>query len=241
MKKFLLGSVALVALAAVGSATAADMPVKAPAPVVYNWSGCYVGGNVGYGRGRNQASAPTLPGVDLGSNTGTGIAGGSQIGCDYQFGSWVFGARGMLDWTNVKGSHRPVGPGFTANETLEFKTQWFGTLSGRIGYAVQPQWLAYLTGGAAWVRNSYTDADPTFATPYVGQANATRNGWVIGGGLEYKFQRNWSLFAEYNYIELGGRDVTLFYNTNAVVNPFTYHFKQNLQTILVGLNYRFGG
>src|SRR4051812_27209500 len=50
MKKILLATVALTALAA--QAMAADMPVKAPAykappPAVFSWTGCYVGGNVG--------------------------------------------------------------------------------------------------------------------------------------------------------------------------------------------------
>jgi outer membrane immunogenic protein len=58
MKKFLLGGAALIAMFA-GSAMAADMPVKAPVlkappppPVVYNWTGCYIGGNVGGGWAR---------------------------------------------------------------------------------------------------------------------------------------------------------------------------------------------
>ncbi len=52
MKKLLLGTVAIVALAG-GSAGAADLPVyKAPPPIVpvWNWTGCYIGGHVGYQR-----------------------------------------------------------------------------------------------------------------------------------------------------------------------------------------------
>ena len=52
VKNFLLAGIALVALAA--PAIAADMPLKAPAPVAVDiWSGGYVGANVGYDWGRD--------------------------------------------------------------------------------------------------------------------------------------------------------------------------------------------
>ena len=61
MKKLLPRCVALVSMIG-GSAMAADMPLKAPiykpAPsIVYDWTGFYVGGNVGYSIGRD----PSVP------------------------------------------------------------------------------------------------------------------------------------------------------------------------------------
>ena len=48
MKKVMLGGVALITLGFVGAAVAADMPVKAPPPVVVNtWTGFYIGVDVG--------------------------------------------------------------------------------------------------------------------------------------------------------------------------------------------------
>ncbi|MCB1414154.1 MAG: porin family protein, partial [Xanthobacteraceae bacterium] len=60
MKKFLLGTVALIALGATAPALAADMaarpytkaPAYVPAPV-YNWTGFYIGGHVGGAFGGN--------------------------------------------------------------------------------------------------------------------------------------------------------------------------------------------
>ena len=58
MKSFLLATVGLVALVGMAApASAADMAVKAPPPaplpVIYNWSGFYIGGNGGWGQSRN--------------------------------------------------------------------------------------------------------------------------------------------------------------------------------------------
>ena len=241
-----------------GFALAADMavkmPVKAPPPApvpVYSWTGCHIGGNVGFGWERTQESDfLAIPGFNIGSDTGTGVVGGGQIGCDYQTASWVFGVQGMFDGSGVKGSLVPNGAnstfnplGFTPNETHAFNTQWFATLTGRIGYVVWPQALLYIKGGAAWAHKTYSDSDPIYLGGYLGTGSANPNGWTIGGGLEYAFLPNWSAFVEYNFIDFGTRNVTINYNvpTDIVTNPYAYTFKQNLQTVLVGLNYRFAG
>ena len=65
MRPLLLASVSIAALFIVSEANAADLAVKAPRPMmvpapVYSWTGCYVGGHVGWGWGHhrhNQASA----------------------------------------------------------------------------------------------------------------------------------------------------------------------------------------
>ena len=102
MKRILLATVAIAALAS-ASALAADMPpaykaapMMAPAPVA-TWTGCYVGGNIGGAFGN--ASASTTGGEVSGD--GSGFAGGGQVGCDYEFGGgFVIGARELFDWTS---------------------------------------------------------------------------------------------------------------------------------------------
>ena len=78
-------------------ASAADLPRKAPAYTpFFSWTGCYIGGNIGYGWGRETVSisnlgettgVPELAGVSLGPVTGNtnGVLGGGQAGCNYQF------------------------------------------------------------------------------------------------------------------------------------------------------------
>jgi outer membrane immunogenic protein len=62
-----------------------------PAPV-YAWTGCYIGGNVGWARAKTEVS---FDGVGDFSRSADGFAGGGQIGCDYQFATnWVIGIQG---------------------------------------------------------------------------------------------------------------------------------------------------
>jgi len=253
MKKLLLGAIATAVLAV--PALAADLPARtySKAPVamapVDTWTGCYVGGNIGGGWQKTTTTDPLVvpPGFsDVGTDTGTGVVGGGQIGCDYQFASsWVVGVQGMFDGAGVKGSHlAPFAYSGDNSETLTTKTNWFGTLTGRIGYAVAPQALLYAKGGVAFVNENYTDTDPAAVPPFAGQGSTNRTGWTVGGGGEYKFSPNWSVFAEYNYIGLGTKTVNIAYNCGAgcgFINPYPYWEKQNLQTVLVGVNYRWGG
>jgi outer membrane immunogenic protein len=226
---------AVLAIAAAVPASAADlaprMPVKAPpilAPPV-TWTGCYVGANIGGGWARKHYTDPVpVPPVDLASHTADGIVGGGQIGCDYQSGNWVFGLEGMFDGADLSATHLALGDFYTT------RIPWFGTATGRIGYAFQPNFLLYLKGGAAWVHDRETKTD--LVTGLIeGTANVTRNGWTVGGGAEYLFWSNWSVFGEVDYMDFGTRRTLL-----AVPEvPFPLDIRQSMVVALVGINYRF--
>jgi outer membrane immunogenic protein len=225
----LLG-VAGAALLFAGPALAADLPVKAPVkalppPVpVFSWTSCYIGGNVGGAWAHTSFSDP-VDGSDLGSNTASSFVGGGQIGCDYQTGPWVFGVQGLFDAASLKGSN----PVPLSNETLFNDNKWFATLTGRIGYTIQPALLLYAKGGAAWTRDEISLA--VGAAPAVGIATDTRTGWTAGVGLEYMFAPNWSAFAEYDFLGFGTKTV------GTLAGPL--NVKQDIQAALVGINFRF--
>ena len=248
-------AVSILAISAV-SASAADMaPRYAKAPPmtpVYTWTGCYVGGNVGAGwsRASTNDADPTASGAaDAGSHTASEFVGGGQIGCDYQFASnWVLGVQGMFNGGDVHGSHlAPFTYNGTNTETFSSKVDWFTTATARLGYVVTPQTMLYVKGGAAWVHTTYSDVDPsgTVYHPFSGNASATRTGWTVGVGGEYKFSPNWSLFAEYNYVDLGRANSPYLYTCTGTCNSeaitILYSNKQDFKTFLVGLNYRLGG
>ena len=236
MKRKLLASLALAALLpAYQSATAADLPVRpaynpppvmvAPAPT---WTGCYVGGNIGAGWGRGEIT-DVNSGAGV-SATNTGFVGGGQIGCDYQFaGGFVIGARDMFDGTSLNSGSTFTAGNFV-NDTANSKTQWFNTLTARLGYAVQPNALIYMLGGGAWTRTTQTITNP--AGVQIGQFANNKGGYVIGGGFEYMFARNWSTFLEYNYMNFGT-------NSGTTATGLPVSLKHDTQTVMAGINYRF--
>ena len=216
-------------------ASAADLArrppvVKAPvAPVVpMTWTGCYLGGNIGFGWTKKEYSRPAN-GANDGFHTADGFVGGGQVGCDYQFaGNWVVGVQGMIDWTDLDGTHRAIS---NTNINESTKVSRFATATARLGVTFTPSLLAYVKGGGAWVRDEHTRT--TVAGAFISSAELTRSGWTVGGGLEWMFAPNWSVFAEYNFMDFGTKRVAFTPGT------FTQDIDQRLQAVLVGINYRF--
>lgn len=226
----------LLVISVVGAALC-SAPAFAAAPAAINWTGCYAGGNVGYGRQYNHPFDNVAPG-SVQDGTGQGAVGGAQVGCDYRFAnSWLVGAQGMFDGAGIDDNHALLSGGGT--EKLGFNTEWLATLTGRVGATVLPQVLLYAKGGLAMVHINYSDADAT--APYAYEADALRRGWIAGGGAEYAFQPNWSVLLEYNYIDFGSRNITTNKTLGSGGFPALYSYREshNLQTILIGLNYHF--
>lgn len=215
---------------------AAGVVQHAQADSLEGWNGCYVGVNAGYG------SAP-ISGIDsninaaIGSATATGSAFGGQLGCDHQVANWVGGVQLSLDKAHVTGSHQYInGSGPADRVTYDIKS--FISITGRIGYMLQSNTLAYLKAGGAWTRTNHDDSDPAplFGAPYTGNKEVTRNGWLVGVGLEHKIKGNLSSYVEYNYMDFGKQTVTIAYSDGVITN---YSFKQKMNCLGLGVNYRF--
>jgi len=201
-----------------------------------SWSGCYAGAHAGYGwadvGGRDSAL-----GNNIGSTTATGWAVGGQLGCDRQTGDWVMGAQVSLSKANITGSH-PYNNGSGPSNRVHYDIDPLATLTGRLGYAFAPDTLAYLKAGGVWTRTEYNDSDPAplVGVAYSGNKKAGRNGWLLGLGVERRVGKNLSAFAEYQYMDFGNADVTINYSDGAVAS---YSFKQRMDFLSVGVNYRF--
>jgi outer membrane immunogenic protein len=247
MKRLLLTTVSVLALISARPGLAADLPTRmpvkaAPAPVrVFSWTGCYLGGHVGWGWGRKTFTdtpdgflvsdlVGSMSSVDVDTN---GFLGGGQVGCDYQFATnWVVGVEGNFSWADISGS--ATFPNIALDfSTFHAKTDWLASGTGRLGYAWD-RWLVYAKGGAAWAHDKYT-------VDYLGTwaASETRSGWTVGGGLEWAFADNWSAKLEYQFYDFGSKDVT-FINA-ATSGSGVENVKQQIQTVKLGLNYRFSG
>ena len=178
MTKYLLTGFALFGVLG-GAAFAADMPVKAPvAPVAapYNWTGFYVGANVGGGWGNPHVDfSPndpfTLFFFDSASGRPpatsfrtTGAVGGLQLGYNYQFNrNFLLGLETDFDWSGIEGSssnavvfHPAPVVSVPLTQKVDAKIKWFGTVRARLGYLPTQNLLAYVTGGFAYARVEQT-------------------------------------------------------------------------------------
>ena len=180
MKRSVLAIAAAALLAT--AAQAADLgrgpaPFYGPAPAAgYNWAGLYAGLNLGYEWGKVNGTA----------GNPAGVAGGGQVGYNWQSGQFVYGAETDLQISSADDTFAP----------WKFSNPWFGTLRGRVGYAMNNV-LVYGTGGFA-----YGDLKGELAGL---TETKTEFGWTLGAGMEVGLTPNWSAKVEYLYMDLGSR------------------------------------
>ncbi len=204
-----------------------------PAPVSFDRSGGFAGGQIGYNW---QQDDHLVFGIEADLQR-AGISGSAKT-------------RSVAD-INLNGQ-----PDVITNVTANSSLDWFGTVRGRVGYTFDRA-LIYATGGlafgGAWrldgsVNDSVTNSTNFrgFQTTASAKSDDTHVGFALGGGLEYALTSAWSLKAEYQYIDLGSSNLG-----TQVANPspndggsetgfgslkvdHTYH------TARVGLNYHVG-
>jgi len=232
----------LIGLGATGVASAADMAVKANpvAAPAYNWTGCYLGGNAGGGWTKTETSRVSQDTIGAafapyGSENDTGFIGGGQAGCDFQTTNVVFGVQGTFDFGGIKGSHALTAfP--TLSETNDLKAVY--TATGRVGYLWTPAFLGYAKVGMSWMQNKNQVLQPGGALSE--SSSFTLPGMTVGIGAEWMFTRNWSVFAEYNYMWIEGASGQHFTAAPGLVPPGeVLNVQQTEQTVLVGVNYKF--
>lgn len=232
---------------------AADMPVKAPkippAPIgVYNWSGFYVGAQLGGGWGEPNWTNRTDPALAMffadyvagqGFNhTVSGIIGGAQVGYNWQTGPLVFGLEASYSGADIKGTSRsPVGG---ADDNFEARIRSLILATGRVGYAWN-NWLFYGKGGYAGadVSTSVSDTVGVFAFQLgAGSDRQWHSGWTAGVGLEYAITSNWIVGIEYDYVSLQSKNHEL----GSLGGSYLWSVDPNNLHVVVGrLSYKFGG
>jgi len=242
MKKYL--SIAALAVASIAtgfsvSALAADMPARAPiykaTPVpAFSWTGAYAGIQGGWGWGDIDHVRDFLFVPDrTGSLHGDGGLAGGTLGYNWQSGAVVLGIEADYGWSDIRVDGRngevfPVctGGGLgTCGATLEN----FGTVRGRLGYAVD-RVLFYGTAGLG-----FGDLK-SFASHggAIGSGTNFSTGFVFGGGIEAMVASNWSLKVEYLHYDAGDGSKFLLIGDPRQVEGWT------ADIVRVGLNYKFG-
>ena len=242
------------------AAIAADMAVKEPQAPAYQWTGCYVGLNLGGGTSGTNFSSSVGPGTHLlgadpavvaGSGGGEfnadGPLAGGQVGCNWQSGTLVLGLEGDFDYfhstpgfsNNTNTLSDGVTP-FTISQSLT--TNYLATIRPRIGIGADRN-LAYITGGIAFTRVGYTESYTDGATPPgVGTATASRNlvGWTAGAGWEYALADHWTVRAEYLYAAFPKTSALgAITDAGGGSNPLGGSSDVTIQLIRAGVNFKF--
>jgi len=229
---------AAIGLVAAQSAFAADLPTKAPPPMISAtpWTGLYVNGGIGYAL---WAADETVGGAPL-----TQVQGGKGwlatigLGYDYQFTQRIVaGIFGDFDIANLEGTIQDGQP-FRAGQIKE-KSSWAVGL--RAGWLVGPKTLSYFNGGYTGARFSGSDLVSSISGASVGLSTQafTTNGWFLGGGVEVALFPSWFWRTEYRYSYYSSRDLPELTAGGFAVNTFT--FKPTVQSVTTQLVYKFNG
>jgi len=246
MKKLLLGVIAVTGLGMATSANAADLaarPYKAPpvvAPMVYDWTGFYIGANGGYGWSSQCLDYTAVNGAAFALASGCRDAGGGvvggQIGYRWQSGPMVFGLEAMGDWANFRNTR--VDPFIPAN-SYKSTINGLGLFTGQVGYAWNAT-LLYVKGGAA-VANQRWDYYNTATGLGLAQVERTRWGGTVGVGIEYGFAPNWTAGLEYDYLWRVSDSSTFLTRGLVGVTSITANTGTDINLFTARVSYKFGG
>jgi outer membrane immunogenic protein len=243
MKRFWLSTVAFLVTA---PAFAADLPthkappVLAPPPAEYDWTGAFVGGNITWAWGSNSFDAYNAATGVLsrsGTDNSSTFHGGLQAGYNYMFASrMVIGASASLDIGSDSTSTSSNAAGTNISSTRSSDNVG-GKVLARLGYAFG-DFLPYVNGGWGWSTGTATRTQLVGTTGGAGpgfseSTSVSRNGWVLGGGAEYRFWGNWSVFTEYEYTRYAR--VGVLYPTAGVLSQSTL----TDNSVTLGVNYKF--
>jgi outer membrane immunogenic protein len=238
-KELLRVSTAFAAVAAFGSAHAGILdappayPVSAapayakapyPAPLVYDWTGFYVGINGGGSSGRVPWSSDA-DGTSGTASVSSGLVGGT-IGYNMQnLGPWIVGEEFDFDWRSFNATI----PAAVCSPNCEFKSDWLATARLRFGYAID-RFLPYVTAGV-----SMTDITQSSVGDQFGSARNVSFNWTAGAGLEFAVSGPLTAKLEYLYVNHTNM------GCNTECNPAetgTVHMGLNENVFRVGLNYK---
>jgi opacity protein-like surface antigen/outer membrane protease len=212
---------------------AAVQPVTVVQPLVWNWTGFYIGAHAAFALGTVDFADPFGASVFGDTVRSPGFSGGGQIGYNWQpVGSpLVLGVEADADALSADGTSTCFAASAqTINATCRVRPQTAGTVTGRIGYAMGPAdelhniapigilpfrsaTLVYGKAGVAYASDRIDTATNNALAGFVGpnitsnSSNTTFWGWTAGFGIEHALTPAWSLKVEYDYLGLGSRNV----------------------------------
>lgn len=253
MKRVFLGVIILLAVASGGWPQTPAIAQNPETPAIakkYDWTGIFLGGQVGaqWLNSRSSFNFPGNPGVPSSAGktfNDTSFMGGGQVGFNWQPTGMhlVLGVEGDVIGANhdeggVIFRYANVTDHFNGRSELDVQ----GSIRGRLGWAIN-RVLLYATGGVGFGAGK---AETIVIRDGVGSAKFSNSetlvGWTVGGGIEYAlpFCSHWTLRAEYRYTDLGSINVSSPGVTfPAGAGPWTAKGDFRTHNAIFGVNYKF--
>lgn len=245
MKKLL--SAAAIAAFPFG-ALAADLPKRvaatAPAPMMvaaHNWTGVYVGVQGGYSWGTHEHYYSS---GKYGDGSISGALVGGTAGANYHFPSsnLVIGIEGDLSVSTASATfsgtcmqENGLNGSLVVGGYCRTDVDWLATVRARAGFSLGSA-LIYATGGLAIADIVAKRPYDVSTTSNFQSTSKVRTGYVVGVGVEYALNQNWSAKLEYLYADFGKKNHYYGFS-GALDHPLAY----STSIVRVGLNYKFGG
>jgi outer membrane immunogenic protein len=275
MRLTISGAAAVLLLASIAPAGAQAPPPPPPPmamggawPVWDPWQGFYAGLNVGAGWGSTTATlhpnncflaagCGTTPAPTFGGSINySGPLGGIQGGYNWHFSpNWVLGLETDFDGSGVtthggnSNTFRTLPAPLPASATASVSggQDYLGTVRGRIGWIISPDFMLFGSGGFAYGQE-HESASIQFSNGvnFSGSKSEVKTGWAAGGGVEYAFAPQWTLRGEYLRVNLGSSGSVIHFAGSPVpptVNPnaiYTTNISGDTNILRVAVNYHFG-
>jgi outer membrane immunogenic protein len=208
----------------------------------YDWTGAYVGANLGAIWAGSNLTANNINFVSTNGSYShnldvADVNPGLQFGYLHQLDqNWVLGAEADFTYPATSSEFTAVNGTGSAFDRFKVHNNLQGSLRLRAGYAID-RILPFLTAGVSF---------GSLALNYTNEANnaysksTVQTGWVLGAGLEYSVLDNLSTRLEYLYTDYGSAlnmDIPNVVNVNEVAG--SAHANMNANVLRAALNYRF--
>jgi outer membrane immunogenic protein len=251
---FVCSAMGTAAFAGTETYSGKEMKQVVPAPLPEcNWTGFYIGLNVGGQFGHSEDKdldrTPVFgfwnePNKPWGYSE-SGVVGGGQVGYNYQWNWVVLGVEADGGYMNVDGSGREpnhLGHTDTRGST---DSDFYTTVRGRLGIALNT-WMLYATGGGIGLNYEQRVFDNCNTGPTCGggEIDAHRQdfnwGWTVGGGIEKMLGCHWSIKTEYLFFDIDREGFSGVATAGgATGSRFFFNGDTTGHIVRAGLNYKF--
>lgn len=209
-------------------------------PALADFSGAYLGSHVG-GNFPSIEVEGEFDNVDPAAYElePDGWTAGIHAGYNLPYAGFILGIEGAVSFGSEVDTRNVITPdsGDSGDDFASYVFQDTITLAARIGVPVSPNIMPFVKVGIAWADvegvASDTDGNPPVLDDFdLTSINGWEHGYVVGGGIEVMWAKNWSIRGEYEYMDFGdvrstnldGDSITHDIANHAIKLGVSHHF-----------------